>query len=96
MRIQGEDGITSSITRRSIEKARLDIRALESSGADSMEVMADLNRVVWKIIADSVKAEYVNKKLSEEELVGICRKIALLGRRDRSSNEGLRKPSRPP
>jgi AAA+ ATPase superfamily predicted ATPase len=87
--LEGEDRIMSIIAKRSIEKAKLDIRALESSGADSMEVMADLNRVVWKIIADSVKAEYVDKKLSEEELVRICRKIALLGRRDRSSHEGL-------
>nr|MDO8132661.1 hypothetical protein [Candidatus Njordarchaeum guaymaensis] len=72
----------AGITKRSIEKAKLDIKALQRSGADPMEVMADLDRVVWKIIVDSLKAERLEKNISEEELLQICRKIALLGRRD--------------
>jgi hypothetical protein len=70
------------ITRRSIEKAKLDIEALQGSGADPMEVMADLNRAMWKIIVESLKAEHMDKNISEEELLQACRKIALLGRRD--------------
>lgn len=72
----------TSITRRSIEKAKLDVEALQRSGADPMEVMADLNRSAWKIIVDSLKAERSEKNISDEELLQACRKIALLGRRD--------------
>jgi hypothetical protein len=70
------------VSRRSIEKAKLDIEALERSGADPIEVMADLNRSTWKIIVDSIKAERATENIPENELVQICRKIALLGRRD--------------
>ena len=70
------------ISKRSIEKVKLDIEALRRSGADSMEVMADLNRSVWKIIVDSIKAEPEWRDISEERLIGACRKIELLDRRD--------------
>jgi hypothetical protein len=72
------------ISRRSIEEVKLDIKALERSVADPMEVMADLNRVTRKIMVDTIKAEHTGKNLSEEELVQIRGKIALLGRRDTS------------
>jgi hypothetical protein len=44
--------------------------------------MADLNRSIWKIIVDSIKAERGGESIPEKELIQICRKIALLGRRD--------------
>jgi hypothetical protein len=72
----------TSINKRSIERVKLDIKALQRSGADALEVMADLNRSMWKIIVDSIKAEPAGKDVSEEKLVEVCRNIALLGRRD--------------
>jgi hypothetical protein len=70
------------LNARSIEKVRLDIEALQRTGADPMDVMADLNRFIWRVIVASLRKEHREKDISEEELVKICRKIAIVGRRD--------------
>jgi hypothetical protein len=72
----------AGISKRSEEKARLDVEALHRSGADSLETMADLNRAMWKIIEDSLKTERAGKNIPEKELLETYRRIALLGRRD--------------
>lgn len=70
------------LNARSVEKVRLDIEALRRTGADPMDIMADLNRFIWKVIIASLGEEHREKDITEEELVEICRKIAMVGRRD--------------
>jgi hypothetical protein len=70
------------LNARSVEKVKLDIEALRRTGADPMDIMADLNRFIWKVIIASLGEEHREKDITEEELVKICRKIAMVGRRD--------------
>jgi hypothetical protein len=77
------------ISERSIEKVRLELESLRRSGADPMEVLADLNGVLWMTILDSIRMECGSGTIPEKELLEACREIALLGRRDAPNREEI-------
>lgn len=69
----------SSRWERSPEKLKLELEALERSGANPLLVLDDLNRAMVELLASSIKQE---RELSERELIQELRKALSFGRRD--------------